>query len=186
MNRCSWCLKGNEKIYMDYHDIEWGVPQYDDDKLFELLVLDGFQAGLSWLTILKKRENFRKALEGFNAAKIAKYGSAEISRLVQNKGIVRNHLKIEAVPTNAQAFLNIKKLHGSFARFIWGFTNQKQIVNQFNLISELPVSTPISEKMSWELKKAGFKFTGPTICYAFMQAAGMVDDHLLSCWKRTK
>ncbi|MDP3980737.1 MAG: DNA-3-methyladenine glycosylase I [Chlamydiota bacterium] len=179
--RCSW--PSNDPLMIKYHDTEWGVPLYNDRKLFEFLVLDAFQAGLSWSIILKKRENFRKAFHHFNPERIAKYTSKDVKRLLSDEGIVRNQLKINATITNARKFLKVKKEFGSFNQYIWQFTNHKTIHNKFGTLSELPAKTKNSDAMSNDMKKRGFKFVGSTICYAFMQAAGMVNDHTIHCFR---
>ena len=181
IKRCAWVP--NDDLYILYHDKEWGVPQYDDQKLFELLILEGAQAGLSWSTILKKRENYRYAFNNFDAKIIAGYDNTRIQKLLNNPGIIRNKLKIESTIQNAKAFLDIKKKYGSFNEYIWSFVNYKPINNTFKVIGELPTKTEISDKMSKDLKKQGFKFVGSTICYAFMQAVGMVNDHTLDCFR---
>ncbi len=181
-NRCAWCL-GNE-LYEQYHDEEWGVPVHDDAKLFEFLILESFQAGLSWLTVLKKRENFRTAFSGFDAKKVAAYTPKKIESLMQDAGIIRNRLKIEAAVNNAKLFLKIQQEYGSFANYVWQFTQHKTLVNYPKTMAEIPVSTPISDALSKDMGKRGFKFRGTTICYAFMQAVGMVDDHTTGCWKK--
>jgi DNA-3-methyladenine glycosylase I len=180
-NRCRWT--GTDPIYITYHDTEWGVPLHDDHKLFEFLILDGVQAGLSWITILKKRENYRKAFDYFDPSKIARYDPRKISRLLLNKGIIRNRLKIEAAVKNALSFLNIQKEFGSFDTYIWQFVGGKTRKNRWKTIDEIPAHTEESLKMSNDLKSRGFKFVGPTICYAFMQAAGMVNDHTVDCFR---
>ena len=180
-NRCSWC--GTDPLYVDYHDNEWGVPTKDDQALFELLLLEGAQAGLSWITILKKREKYRVAYDGFNAEKMAKYDQHKHDELLQNAGIIRNKLKLKAFTKNAIAYLKMKESGESFSSFLWKFTNHKVVTNQWGDLSEVPVSTPESEAMSKALKKIGFSFVGPTICYAFMQSSGMVNDHITSCFK---
>ena len=179
VQRCHWV--NADPIYIDYHDHEWGIPLHDDDKLFEFLILEGFQAGLSWITVLKKRDNFRKAFDNFKALKIVKYDEQKIEELMQDSGIIRNRLKIQGTITNAKLFLEIQQEFGSFAQYIWQFTSGQTIVNQWNNASQVPVSTLISCAMSKDLKKRGFKFIGSTICYAFMQATGMVNDHLINC-----
>lgn len=179
-NRCQWV--NDELIYQQYHDTEWGVPLRDDDKLFEFLILEGFQAGLSWITVLKKRENFRKAFDDFDARKIAQYSPEKIEELLQDTGIIRNRLKVEGTVINAQLFLKTQAEFGSFEKYIWQFTEGKTIQNHWKNIKEVPASTPISDKMSKDLKKRGFKFIGTTICYAFMQATGMVNDHTEECF----
>jgi DNA-3-methyladenine glycosylase I len=179
--RCTWA--GTDPIYIKYHDTEWGVPLHDDRKLFESLVLDGFQAGLSWITILKKRPNYRNAFDHFDPEKIAGYNFRKIKELLSDKGIVRNKLKIEAAVQNAKAFLVVKKEFGSFNDYIWQFTGGKTIKNARKKMAEIPAQTSVSEAMSKDLKKRGFKFVGPKICYAFMQAAGMVNDHMVDCFR---
>ena len=179
LKRCDWGRA--PEIMIAYHDTEWGVPLHDDRKLFEFLVLEGMQAGLSWLTVLRKRENYRKAFDGFNPEKVARYGKAKINALMQDAGIIRNRLKIEAAIANAQAFLRVQQAHGSFDRLIWEFVDGRPIVNRRRNMKELPATTPESDVMSRELKRLGFRFVGSTICYAHMQATGMVNDHLVSC-----
>jgi DNA-3-methyladenine glycosylase I len=179
MKRCEWC--GTDPLYVKYHDEEWGKPVYDDDTLFEFLILETFQAGLSWITVLRKRVNFRKAFDNFNYKKVAKYDDKKVEELMQNEGIIRNRLKIKAAVTNAQSFMRIQKEFGSFSNYIWGFINGKPIVNNFASIKELPSSTPLSDKISKDLKKRGFKFVGSTVMYAHMQATGMVNDHIVGC-----
>ena len=179
--RCAW-PKGKKEDVL-YHDTEWGVPLHDDDKLFEFIILDGFQAGLSWSTILRKRDNFRKAFDNFDAVKIAAYNQNKIDELLNNAGIIRNKLKINAAVSNAKSFLEIQKEFGSFDKYIWQFTGGKTIINKWKSMDEIPVSTPESDAMSKDLKKRGFKFVGTTICYAFMQAAGMVNDHVVDCFR---
>jgi DNA-3-methyladenine glycosylase I len=180
--RCSWCLK--DDLYKNYHDKEWGTPLHDDQKLFELLCLEGAQAGLSWYTVLKKRENYRKAFDNFDANKMAKYNSAKIEKLLQDEGIIRNRLKVNAFVSNAQIFLSIKKEYGSFDKYIWQFVGGKPIKNDVKTMKDVPAKTAISDTMSKDLLKKGFKFAGSTICYAFMQASGMVNDHANDCWKK--
>ena len=165
------------------HDIEWGVPLHDDRQLFEFLLLDGFQAGLSWITILKKRSNYRKAFDHFNPNKIAAYDNRKVKELLANQGIIRNKLKIEAAIQNARSFLTVQKEFGSFDNYIWRFTGGKTIKNAWKTLAQIPAKTDESTAMSHNLKKKGFKFVGPTICYAFMQAAGMVNDHLVNCFR---
>lgn len=178
--RCTWA-KSKEMI--KYHDREWGVPVHNDKKLFEYLVLDSFQAGLSWLIVLRKRKNFQKAFDNFNAKKISKYDSEDVKRLLGNKGIIRNRLKIQGTIINAQKYLEIKKKFGSFDKYIWSFVNHKPIINTFKKEKDLPSSTKHSDAMSKDLKKRGFKFVGTTICYAFMQGVGMVNDHVVDCFR---
>lgn len=180
--RCGWCEK--DDLYRDYHDTEWGNPVYDDDKLFEFLVLETFQAGLSWHMILKKRDNFRKAFDQFDYKKIAKYGDKEIERLMQDVGIVRNGLKIKGTITNAIAFIKVQEEFGSFSNYIWAFTDGKQIDNNPKTLKDVPAVNEISDALSKDLKKRGFKFVGSTVVYAHMQATGMVNDHVEECWKR--
>ncbi|MFX1571478.1 MAG: DNA-3-methyladenine glycosylase I [Promethearchaeota archaeon] len=181
INRCSWV--GDNPQMREYHDKEWGTPIHDDRLLFEFLNLEGAQAGLNWTTILRKRENYRKAFNDFDAQKIVNYNEKIIEELLNNEGIIRNRRKIEAVISNAKAFLKVKKEYGSFDKYIWKFVGHKQIINNFKDLSELPSKTEISEQMSKDLKKRGFKFVGPTICYAFMQAVGMVNDHVIDCFR---
>lgn len=182
--RCPWCL--SDPIYIEYHDKEWGVPLHDDRQLFELLILEGAQAGLSWLTVLKKRENYRKAFDNFDAKKIVKYDEKKVESLMQNEGIIRNRLKILSTITNAKAFLQVQKDLGSFDKFLWQFTGGKTKVNAFKSLKEIPARTEESDAMSKALLKLGFKFVGSTICYAFMQASGMVHDHLTGCYRYKK
>lgn len=179
--RCEWA--GSDLLYYDYHDNEWGVPEHNDQKLFEMLILEGAQAGLSWITILKKRENYRKAFDNFNAAKIVKYSESKIQELLNNKGIVRNKLKVKAAIQNARGFLEIQKESGTFDTYIWQFVGGNPRKNSFEQLKDLPAKTTESEAMSKDLLKHGFKFVGPTICYAFMQAVGMVNDHMVSCFR---
>jgi DNA-3-methyladenine glycosylase I len=166
-----------------YHDKEWGVPLHNDRKLFEFLILEGFQAGLSWRTILHKRENFRKAFDNFDFNKLAKYNRKKINSLLKNEGIVRNKLKIESTITNAKAFIQVRKEFGTFDKYIWGFVNGKPIKNKFKSLKQLPAKTALSDKISEDLKKRGFKFVGSTIVYAHMQATGMVNDHITTCFR---
>ncbi|MBT2658158.1 DNA-3-methyladenine glycosylase I [Bacillus sp. ISL-18] len=177
--RCSWV--NQDPLYIDYHDHEWGVPVYDDRLLFEYLNLEGAQAGLSWYTILKKRNNYRQAFDYFDPKKIIHYDENKVAELLQNEGIVRNKLKINAVITNAKAFFKVVDEFGSFQAYIWSFVDEKPIQNHFKEISEVPATTEISDHLSKDLKKRGFKFVGSTICYAFMQAVGMVNDHVTTC-----
>lgn len=179
LQRCPWA--GTEQIYIDYHDKEWGVPLHDDKKLFEMLILEGMQAGLSWITILKKREDFRAAFDGFDAEKISRYDDKKISELMQNEKIIRNRRKITAAIQNAKAFIEVQREFGSFDAFIREYTDNTPIVNRFKDMSEVPANTPLSDKISRDLKKRGFSFVGTTIIYSFMQAVGIVDDHLISC-----
>ncbi len=179
--RCAWA--GQDPLYRAYHDKEWGVPLFDDQKLFEFLILEGAQAGLSWITILRKRENYRVAFDHFDAIRIAHYDSNKIELLLQNPGIVRNRLKIEAAVVNAQKFLQTQNQFGSFAEFCWQFVDGKPKQNKWRSLAEVPASTPESDAMSRELKQRGFKFVGTTICYAHMQATGMVNDHTVACFR---
>ncbi|MGI8891860.1 MAG: DNA-3-methyladenine glycosylase I [Bacteroidia bacterium] len=182
--RCDWCESSD--LMRKYHDEEWGVPLHDDNKLFEFLVLDAFQAGLSWSTVLNKRENFRKAFHNYDIKKISRYSEKDINRLINDAGIIRNKLKINSAVTNAQKFLEVQKEFGSFDKYIWQFTDGKPLVNKWKELKEIPAKTTQSDDMSKDLQKRGFKFVGSTICYAFMQASGMVNDHLPKCWKRSK
>ena len=179
--RCPWV--GNDSLMIRYHDKEWGVPVHDDRKLFEMLVLEGAQAGLSWSTILKRREGYRKAFDNFDAVKISKYDSKKKKELLKNEGIIRNKLKINAAIINAKIFLEVQKEFGSFDKYIWKFVNYKTIRNKFKKLSDYPSTTQESDEMSKDLKKRGFKFVGSTICYAFMQSVGMVNDHSINCFR---
>lgn len=178
---CEWPV--DDDLMIAYHDEEWGVPLHDDRKLFEFLVLDAFQAGLSWRTILHKRDNFRLAFDGFDAQLIARYKKRKIGQLLENAGIVRNRMKIAATVTNAEAFLRVQSEYGSFDSYIWQFVGGQPKQNRWRSLKRLPASTPDSDRMSKDLKERGFKFVGTTICYAFMQAAGMVNDHLVKCFR---
>ena len=180
--RCGWCSSSD--LYKKYHDEEWGVPVYDDATLFEFLLLETFQAGLSWITILNKRENFRKAFDDFDYQKIAQYNDEKILDLLQDTGIIRNKLKVYSAVNNAGAFIKIQEEFGSFSKYIWAFTNGKPIQNNRQSLKEVPATTPLSDTISKDLKKRGFKFVGSTIMYAHMQATGMVNDHVASCWKK--
>jgi DNA-3-methyladenine glycosylase I len=180
-HRCLWC--GTDPLYTLYHDTEWGVPVHDDRKLFEMLNLEGAQAGLSWITILRKRENYRKAFDRFDPKKILKYDAKKVRELLANEGIVRNRLKVAAVISNAEAFLKVQKEFGSFDAYLWRFVGGKPIVNKRKTIRDIPPTTPESDALSKDLKKRGFKFVGSTICYAFMQACGLVNDHETKCFK---
>lgn len=182
-NRCKWCV--GIPIYEAYHDQEWGVPVYDDQKLFEFLLLETFQAGLSWITILKKRENFRLAFDQFDYQKIALYNETKIQELLQDSGIIRNQLKVRSAVANAIAFMEVQEEFGSFSKYFWQFIDGKPIVNNPQHLKEVPATTPLSDTISKDLKKRGFKFVGSTVVYAHMQATGMVDDHVADCWKRT-
>ena len=182
--RCEWCL--SDPIYVRYHDREWGIPLHDDRRLFEMLILEGAQAGLSWITILKKRENYRKAFDRFDAKKISRYDGKKFRSLMKDAGIVRNRLKIQATIDNAKAFLRVKKEFGTFNRYIWQFIGGRPKVNRWKSLKQIAPRTVESDAMSRDLKKRGFRFAGSTICYAFMQATGMVDDHVVGCWKKKK
>jgi len=181
IKRCGWC--GNDPLYVDYHDKEWGVPVYDDDRLFEFLILEGMQAGLSWITILKKRENFRKAYSGFDPHKIARYDKRKLERLMNNAGIIRNRLKIESSVTNARSFLKVVEEFGSFSDYSWRFVDGAPIKNKRRSMKQIPATSKESDAFSKDLKQRGFKFVGSTVVYAHMQAAGMVNDHLTSCFR---
>jgi DNA-3-methyladenine glycosylase I len=180
-SRCPWC--GSDPLYVAYHDVEWGVPLYDDRKLFELLILEGAQAGLSWLTILRKRDNYRRALDDFDPEKIAQYGPAELERLLNDAGIVRHRLKLEATIRNAQAYLRLQEEFNSAAEFFWRYGEGRPQQNGWRDLAEVPTRSPASDRMSRDLKQQGFTYVGTTICYAFMQAAGMVNDHITDCFR---
>ncbi len=180
--RCGWA--GADPLYVAYHDSEWGVPVRDDRVLFEFLILEGFQAGLSWITILRKREAFRRAFGAFDPKKIARYGARERQRLMKNEGIVRNRAKIAAAGENARAFFEVQKTHGSFSRYMWDFVGGKPIQNKRSTLADIPPETEESRALSTDLRERGFRFVGPTICYAHMQAVGMVNDHVTSCFRR--
>ncbi len=179
--RCPW--PGDDPLYLDYHDREWGVPLRDDRALFELLVLETAQAGLSWITILRRREGYRRAFEGFNPERVASYGQDKVSALLCDPGIIRNRKKIESVVSNARAFLEVQEAFGSFSAYIWGFVDGKPVVNHWKDISELPAKTGLSETVCRDMKAHGFSFFGPVACYAFLQSAGLVNDHLVSCFR---
>ena len=181
-NRCYWCEK--DDLYRNYHDNEWGKPVYDDETIFEFLILETFQAGLSWYTVLAKRDNFRKAFDNFDLKIIANYSEDKISELAEDTGIIRNKLKIKATFTNAKAFMNVQEEFGSFSKYIWEFVNGKPIDNKPKTLSDVKATTPISDALSKDLKKRGFKFVGSTVMYAHMQATGMVNDHVMDCWTR--
>jgi len=182
LKRCHWC--NSSALYQKYHDEEWGVPVYEDTKLFEFLLLETFQAGLSWITILNKRENFRSAFDGFNYKKIALYSENKIQELLLDVGIIRNKLKVYSAVSNAQAFIKIQEEFGSFSNYIWAFVDGKPIDNPIKSLKEIQATTPLSDTISKDLKKRGFKFVGSTVVYAHMQATGMVNDHIESCWTR--
>jgi len=179
--RCAWCL--GDPLYLAYHDLEWGVPRHDDRGLFEFLVLETFQAGLSWLTILKKRENFRRAFAGFDPERVARFNERDRRRLLADAGIVRNRLKVDAAIANARVFLEVQAAHGSFDRWIWSFTDGRPIVNRWRELRELPAQTPLAVTISREMRRLGFRFTGPVVVYSHMQATGMVNDHVADCFR---
>lgn len=183
VRRCPWASEKAGPLYVKYHDEEWGVPVHDDRIHFEFIVLDGAQAGLSWRTILDKRENYRRAFAGFDPAKVAKFGKRKVEELLEDRGIVRNRLKVEAAVENARAFLRVQKEFGSFDRYIWQFVGGRTRQNRWTRVGQIPAETPESRAMSRDLKQRGFRFVGPTICYAYMQAAGMVNDHLVDCFR---
>lgn len=185
ISRCGWVAL-DEPLYVEYHDKEWGVPVHDDRTLFEFLTLEGAQAGLSWLTVLKKRDNYRKAFANFDVKKVAKFDAAKIEELLQNEGIIRNRLKVVSTVNNAKLFIEIQKEFGSFDRYVWGFVGGKPKKNHFKTLRDLPQASEEAKALSKDLLKRGFKFVGPTIMYAFMQAVGMVDDHLCDCFKYRK
>lgn len=178
--RCAWC--GNDQLYQDYHDQEWGKPVYDDETIFQFLVLESFQAGLSWITILRKRENFKKAFDDFDYKKIAEYDDDKVNELMQNAGIIRNKLKILATINNAKKFMEIQKEFGSFSKYIWDFVGGEPLVNHPKSLKDVPATSEISDLLAKDLKKKGFKFLGSTVVYAHMQATGMVNDHVIDCW----
>jgi DNA-3-methyladenine glycosylase I len=181
LDRCPWCLK--DDLYIRYHDEEWGVPVHDELKHFEFLVLEAFQAGLSWHTILKKRENFRKAFEDFVPEKVARFGKSKIQSLMQDSGIIRNKVKIEAAISNAGSFLKVQSQFNTFDNYIWGFVDHKQVKNRWNHISEIPVKTDLSDRLSSDMKNRGFKFVGSTIIYSHLQAIGIINDHITGCFR---
>ena len=181
IKRCTWA--GNDPLYHQYHDKEWGVPLHNDRKLFEFLILEGMQAGLSWITILKKRDAFREAFDRFDYNKVARYTPAKIEKLMNNEGIIRNRLKLNAAVTNARAFLQVRKEFGTFNKYLWGFVDHKPVQNAFRSLKQVPAKTELAEALSKDLKKRGFSFVGPTIVYAMMQATGMVNDHTTDCFR---
>ena len=183
LRRCPWA--GEDPLYLAYHDTEWGVPEWDERALFEKLLLDGFQAGLSWITILRKRENFRRAFQGFEPERIARFGPAQLRKLMADPGIVRNRAKVQGSVRNARAYLALREAKGSFSTYLWGFVGGEPKVNHRRSIGQIPAETKQSQAMSKALRQADFTFVGPTICYAFMQATGMVDDHLVQCFRHT-
>jgi DNA-3-methyladenine glycosylase I len=180
--RCPWC--GNDELYVRYHDEEWGVPLKDDQKLFELLILECAQAGISWLTVLKRRENYRAAFKGFDPHEIARWGEPHIERLMGDEGIIRNRKKLESTLQNARAFIAMQKKFGSFSAWLWNHVNNEPIVNSPKTMSDIPVTTPLAQTLAKELKALGFTFVGPTIMYSYLQSAGLVDDHLVDCWRK--
>ena len=180
-SRCPW--PGKDPLYLDYHDREWGVPMRDDRKLYELLVLESAQAGLSWITILRRREGYRRAFEGFDPRVVALYGEARVSSLLEETGIIRNRKKIESAVSNARAFLRVQEVFGSFSAYLWDFVDGKTIVNEWKEMAEVPPRTDLSETISRDMKSRGFSFFGPVACYAFLQSAGIVNDHLVSCFR---
>ncbi len=182
--RCGWCL--SDPVYIAYHDREWGVPVHEDRRLFEFLVLEGAQAGLSWLTVLKKREHYRKVFDRFDPVKVARYGPAKVRKLLADAGIIRNRLKIASAVENAKAFLRVQNEFGSFDRYLWQFTGGKPLRCRRRSLKDIPVRTDLSDALSRDLKRRGFRFVGPTICYAFMQAVGLVNDHLTGCFRARK
>ena len=184
MNRCEWA--GKDPLYVEYHDNEWGEPVFEDRKLFEFLILETFQAGLSWITILRKRENFRKAFDNFDYEKIACYGEGKVQELLNDAGIIRNKLKVRATVSNAQAFIKVREEFGTFSKYIWGFVDGNPVVNRFESLSEVPATTDLSNSISKDLKKRGFKFVGSTVVYAHMQATGMVNDHVVTCFRHNE
>ncbi len=181
IKRCEWC--GTDELYVKYHDEDWGVPVHDDRLHFEMLILEGAQAGLSWITVLRKRENYKKAFDNFDVKKVAKYSEAKIEKLLQNAGIIRNKLKVRSAVTNAKAFIEIQKEFGSFDKYIWQFVNNKPIANKWKKMSDVPATSMESDTLSKDLKKRGFKFVGSTIIYAHMQSIGMVNDHTTDCFR---
>lgn len=182
ITRCAWCTK--DEVYRQYHDTEWGVPKYDDQTLFEMLILEGAQAGLSWITILKRRDNYRKAFDNFDVQKVANYTDNDRERLIKDKGIIRNKLKINSAIKNANAFIEIQKEFGSFSNYLWGKVNHSPIINHYKNAGELPVTSPLATQISKELKKRGMSFVGPVIIYSYMQSIGMINDHTLDCYLR--
>jgi DNA-3-methyladenine glycosylase I len=181
MNRCSWC--GDDPLYVSYHDNEWGVPVRDDSTLFEFLILEGAQAGLAWITILRKRDGYRAAFDGFDPERVARFDDERIKNLLEDPGIVRNRLKVASAVTNARAFLAVQEEYGTFADYIWSFTGGRPIQNAWRSLDQIPATTPLAETISRDLKKRGFRFVGPTIVYAHMQATGMVNDHVVGCFR---
>ena len=185
VTRCAWCLSGND-LYIRYHDEEWGVPVHDDIRQFEFLILEGAQAGLSWATVLNKRENYRKAFDGFDPVKVARYTPAKVEKLLLDPGIIRNRLKVEATVNNARAFLKVQDEFDGFDKYIWSFVGGKPKVNQWEHLKQVPATSPESDALSKDLKKRGFKFVGSTVIYAHMQAAGLVNDHTVDCYRHKR
>lgn len=183
-SRCAWA--GDDPLYCAYHDDEWGVPCRDDGRLFEMLILEGAQAGLAWITVLRKREGYRRAFDGFDPVKIAAYDTAKLTALRADPGIVRNRLKIESTVSNARAFLAVQATYGNFADFLWGFVDGRPVQNRWSSLAEVPARTPLSDSLSRELKRHGFKFVGSTICYAYLQAVGLINDHLTGCFRHAE
>ena len=183
MNRCAWA---KDELMIEYHDKEWGIPVHDDRKLFEMLILEGAQAGLTWLTILKRRENYRKAFDNFDPHKVSEYDATNIKQLLKNAGIIRNKLKIKSAINNAKRFLEIQKEFGSFDKYLWGFVDYKPVINNYRNLASVPSFTSLSDKLSKDLKNRGFSFVGSTICYAFLQSVGVINDHLIDCSTRKK
>lgn len=179
LSRCDWC--GDDPLYQHYHDTEWGVPSYDDATLFEYLILEGAQAGLSWITILRRREGYRRAFEGFDPARIAAYGEVDVARLLADSGIIRNRKKIESAINNARCFLTVQREYGSFSNYLWSYVDGQPVVNQFARHADIPATTELSDTISKAMKKRGFSFFGSTICYAYLQSMGVVNDHLTGC-----
>jgi len=180
-SRCPWC--GDDPLYVRYHDNEWGVPVHDDRKLFEMLILEGAQAGLSWITVLRKRESYREALDGFDPEVVAGYGRRKINALMRDARLIRNKAKLQSIIINARAFLEVQSAHGSFDAYLWKFVDGEPIVHRYRSVKQVPASTSLSDNVTKDLKKRGFKFVGTTICYAYMQAVGMVNDHLTTCFR---
>lgn len=181
LTRCPWC--GDDPLYVAYHDQEWGVPVHDERTLFEMLTLEGAQAGLSWITVLRKRENYRRAMDGLDPAVVARYGQDQLDALMKDAGLIRHRGKLASTVTNARAFLAIQESHGSFDAYLWHFVDGQPVKNRFRSMAQVPASTPLSDRISKDLKKRGFKFVGSTICYAYMQAVGLVNDHLVDCFR---
>lgn len=181
LTRCPWC--GDDPLYVRYHDTEWGVPVRNDRRLFEMLILEGAQAGLSWITVLRKRENYRRALSGFDPEVVARFRKRKVDSLMRDAGLIRNRAKLESTVGNARAFLEVRGAYGSFADYLWAFVDGEPVINRFRSIGQVPASTPLSDALSKDLKKRGFKFVGSTICYAYLQAVGLVNDHITRCFR---